>query len=109
VPERVRHDGTIGTRLDEQAVREAARALHQAGVKSVAVCFLYGFVRSEHEEIDRPIVAKEFPDAVACASYEVSPKFREYKRMATTVVNAYLGPVMQGYIRRLAERLSQSG
>lgn len=109
VPERIRHDGTVETVLDEQALREAVRALRDAGVESVAVCFLYGFVRTEHEATARRIVAEEFPEAFACASHEVAPEFREYERMSTAVVNAYLGPVMQGYIRRLAQRLSELG
>ena len=109
VPERVRHDGTVETALDEQAVREAARALKQAGVKAVAVCFLYGFVRPEHETTARRIIAEEFPEAFACTSHDVAPEFREYERMSTAVVNAYLGPVMHSYIRRLAERLAALG
>ena len=95
VPERVRHDGTIETALDEQAVRDAVRTLKAAGVEAVAICFLYGFVRPEHEDAARRIVAAEFPEAFACTSHEVAPEFREYERMSTAVVNAYLGPVMQ--------------
>ncbi len=109
VPERLRHDGTVETALDETAVREAARALRAAGVKAVAVSFLYGFVRPEHEATARRIVAEEFPEAFICTGHEVAPEFREYERMSTAVVNAYLGPVMQGYIRRLADRLAQLG
>ncbi|MEJ1975982.1 MAG: hydantoinase/oxoprolinase family protein [Acetobacteraceae bacterium] len=109
VPERIRHDGTIETRLDEQALREAVRALRDAEVQAVAVCFLYGFVRTEHEEAAKRILAEEFPEAFACVSHEVAPEFREYERMSTAVVNAYLGPVMQGYIKRLADRLTQLG
>jgi N-methylhydantoinase A len=109
VPERVRHDGTVETRLDEEAVREAARALRAADVKAVAIAFLYGFVRPEHEETARRILAEEFPEAFVCTSHEVAPEFREYERMSTAVVNAYLGPVMQGYIRRLAARLAELG
>jgi N-methylhydantoinase A len=109
VPERIRHDGTVETALDEQALREAARALKAAGVQSVAICFLYGFVRPAHEVTARRILAEEFPEAFACASHEVAPEFREYERMSTAVVNAYLGPVMQGYIRRLAGRLKELG
>lgn len=109
VPERVRHDGTVETVLDEDAVREAARALRAAGVKSVAICFLYSFVRPGHEAAARRILAEEIPDAFACASHEVAPEFREYERMSTAVVNAYLGPVMQRYIERLAARLKELG
>ena len=109
VPERVRHDGTVETRLDEIAVREAARALKRAGVASVAVCFLYAFVRPEHERAARRILAEEFPEAFLSVSHEVAPEFREFERLSTAVVNAYLGPVMQGYIRRLADRLAALG
>ena len=109
VPERVRHDGTVETALDEDALRRIARRLRATGVKSVAVCFLYGFMRPEHEIAARRILAEEFPEAFACASHEVAPEFREYERMSTAVVNAYLGPVMQGYIERLGGRLADLG
>jgi len=109
VPERVRHDGTVETALDEQAVRGAVRALRDAGVQAVAVCFLYGFVRPQHEQTARRIIAEEFPDAFACTGHEVAPEFREYERLSTAVVNAYLGPVMRTYITRLGERLADLG
>jgi N-methylhydantoinase A len=109
VPERVHHDGSVETALDEQAVREAARTLKSAGAQAVAICFLYGFIRPDHEVTARRIVAEEFPEAFVCTSHEVAPEFREYERMSTTVVNAYLGPVMQGYIQRLADRLAKLG
>jgi len=109
VPERVRHDGTVETALDEQAMREAVRVLRAAGVEAVAVCFLYGFVRTEHEATAHRIIAEEFPEAFACVSHEIAPEFREYERMSTVVVNAYLGPVMQRYISRLGDRLARLG
>ncbi|WP_428486215.1 hydantoinase/oxoprolinase family protein [Rhodopila sp.] len=109
VPERVRHDGTVETALDQDALRQAVRVLRDAGVEAVAVCFLYGFVRAEHEAVARRIITEEFPAAFACVSHEVAPEFREFERMSTTVVNAYLGPVMQGYISRLADRLTGLG
>jgi N-methylhydantoinase A len=109
IPERVRHDGTVETPLDEQALRRAVRALRDAGVEAVAVCFLYGFVRTEHETVAKRIIAEEFPQAFVCVGHEVAPEFREFERMSTTVVNAYLGPVMDRYIHRLAERLGELG
>ena len=109
VPERLRHDGSVETPLDEAAVRAAAREMKAAGVKAVAIGFLYGFVSSAHEDAARRIVEQEHPDAFVCSSHEVAPEFREYERISTAVVNAYLGPVMQGYIRRLADRLRELG
>jgi N-methylhydantoinase A len=109
VPERLRHDGTVEVPLDEAAFRDAVRQLRAAGVQSVAVCFLYGFVRTEHEETARRILVEEFPEAFACVSHQVAPEFREFERMSTAVVNAYLGPVMRSYIEKLAERLAGLG
>ena len=77
VPERVRFDGSVETIFDEQAVRKAARALRDAGVEAIAVCFLYGFVRPQHEEIARRIIAEECPEAFVCTGHEVAPEFRE--------------------------------
>ncbi|MBI2203032.1 MAG: hydantoinase/oxoprolinase family protein, partial [Candidatus Rokubacteria bacterium] len=109
LPERVRHDGRVETPLDEHAVRAAARALRAAGVRSVAVCFLYCYVDPRHEQRARRIVEEEFPDAFVTCSHEIAPEFREYERLSTVVVNAYLGPVMAGYLARLGPRLAETG
>jgi N-methylhydantoinase A len=109
VPERLRHDGSVETALDETAFRHAVRQLRAAKVRSVAVCFLYGFINTSHEEAASRILEEEFPEAFACVSHQVAPEFREFERLSTTVVNAYLGPVMRGYIGRLGERLRDLG
>jgi len=109
VPERLRHDGRVETALDENAVRAAARALRTAGVRAVAICFLYCYVDPRHEQRARRIVEAECPDAFVSCSHEVAPEFREYERLSTVVVNAYLGPVMDGYIARLGVRLADAG
>jgi N-methylhydantoinase A len=109
VPERVRHTGAIETPLDLEAVRAAAARLRDAGVAAVAICFLYSFVRPEHERAAKRIIEQELPDAFVCASHEIAPEFREFERLSTAVVNAYLGPVMRRYIERLAPRLVALG
>src|SRR6201997_721004 len=109
VPERLRHDGRVETVLDQTAVRNAVRVLRDARVKAVAVCFLYSFLDPTHEAAARRIVTHEFPEAFVCASHEVAPEFREYERLSTTVVNAYLGPIMAFYIRGVADRLAALG
>ncbi|HXW26718.1 MAG TPA: hydantoinase/oxoprolinase family protein, partial [Xanthobacteraceae bacterium] len=109
VAERVRHTGAVETPLDEAAVRNAARALRAASVGAVAVAFLYSFVKPEHEQAAKRIIAEECPDAFICASHEIAPEFREFERLSTTVVNAYLGPVMKRYIDRLGARLCDLG
>ena len=109
VPERLLYDGRVETALDEAAVRDAVRVLREAGVEAVAICFLYSFLDTAHEKAVLRIVGEEFPKAFVCASHEVAPEFREYERLSTTVVNAYLGPVMAFYIRGVAERLTALG
>jgi N-methylhydantoinase A len=109
VPERLRHDGSVEIPLDEAALRAAVRQLRDAGVQAIAVCFLYSFVNTTHEEIATRILAEEFPEGFFCTSHDVAPEFREFERMSTAVVNAYLGPVMRRYITRLAERLETLG
>ncbi len=109
VPERLRHDGRVEKPLDEDAVRAAARDLKAAGVQSVAVTFLYSYVDARHETRVREILAEEFPEAFVTCSHEVAPEFREFERLSTAVVNAYLGPVMAKYIERLGPRLDEAG
>lgn len=109
VPERVRHTGEIDTALDETKMRQAARALRDAGVKAIAVSFLYGFIRPEHEKRAVEILREEHPEAFISAGHEIAPEFREYERLSTVVLNAYLGPVMRNYIERLTPRLAALG
>jgi N-methylhydantoinase A len=109
VRERVRHDGTIETPLDLDAVSAAAKKLQAANVGAIAICFLYSFVRPEHEQAAKRIIEEELPGVFVCTSHEIAPEFREFERLSTTVVNAYLGPVMRGYLSKLAPRLAALG
>ena len=109
VPERLRHTGEVDTPLDEDRMRAAARTLKAAGVKAVAVSFLYGFIRPDHEKRAVAILREEMPDAFISAGHEIAPEFREFERLSTVVLNAYLGPVMGSYIRRLSPRLEALG
>jgi N-methylhydantoinase A len=90
-------------------VRAAVRKLREAKVEAVAICFLYSFAYTDHEDIAARILSEEFPEAFASVSYQIAPEFREYERMSTAVVNGYLGPVMQGYVRRLVDKLAGVG
>ena len=109
VPERVDHSGAIVTPLDEGRMRAAARALAAAGVRAIAVSFLYGFIRPEHEQRAVAILREENPDAFISAGHEIAPEFREYERLSTVVLNAYLGPVMGDYLGKLGPRLAALG
>lgn len=109
VPERLLHDGSVAVALDEDRVRRAAQKLREAQVEAVAICFLYAFVNPAHERRAQEILRQEMPDVFLSTSHEIAPEFREYERLSTTTVNAYLGPVMQRYIRRLTPRLASLG
>ena len=108
VPERIRFDGFVETKLDMQGLRKAADDLAEEGVEAVAICFLYGFLNSRHEKAAKEAVQGAIKGFVS-ASHEVAPEFREFERLSATVVNAFLGPVMKRYIERLSDRLRDSG
>lgn len=109
VKERILHDGRIESKLDPAEVRAAVVKLREAGVRSIAVCLLYSYVDSQHEAMVKQIIEKEHPEAFVTTSYEVMPEFREFERLSTVVVNAYLGPVMGTYLERLEPELVTSG
>ena len=109
VGERVCFDGSVRTPLDEQAVRSAVQRLRRGGVGAVAVCFLFSYLTPEHELRARRIILEEMPEAFVSLSHEVAPEMREYERFSTTVVNAYLGPLVQNYLKQLQPRLEDIG
>ena len=95
--------------LDEAAVRHAARRLKAAGVASVAVCYLFAYANPAHEERTRALIRDEFPEADISLSSEVLPRIREWPRLSTTLLNAYLQPVLVRYIGHLGDGLDQGG
>jgi N-methylhydantoinase A len=109
VTERLRHDGRIEKPLDEAQVRAAARHLKTAAVRAVAVCFLYSYVDPRHERRVQRVLEEELPGVFVTCSHEVAPEFREFERLSTVVVNAYLGPVMASYLAGLGPRLAEAG
>ncbi len=109
VPERVLNDGTVLVPLDEEKAREQVRKLKEAGVEAVAVCFLFSFLNDEHEARVAEIVREEFPDAFLSVSSEVLPQYREYERFSTVCLNAFVGPKVATYVRRLEDQLQAMG
>ncbi|MCJ2177355.1 hydantoinase/oxoprolinase family protein [Novosphingobium album (ex Hu et al. 2023)] len=109
VPERILHDGTVHVPLDEDALREACRKLRLQNVEAVAISFLFSFVNPEHERRAKEIVTQEIQNAYISASHEVLPRAPEYDRTSTTVVNAYVGPRVTGYLEKLVQRLVEGG
>jgi N-methylhydantoinase A len=109
LPERLNFRGEVLRPLDEEATRAAARRLHRQGVESVAVCLLFSFVNPAHEERVREILAEECPGARISLSCEVLPTAPEFERTSTTLVDAYVGPRVESYLRRLQGALRDAG
>ncbi len=109
VPERVTAGGRTVTPLDEGAVRSAAGEMARAGVEAVAVGFLHAFAHAAHEQAARAVISEILPDATVCLSSEVCPEMREYARFSTTCANAYVRPLMSGYLGRLQALLKEEG
>ena len=109
IPERMDYRGTVLEPLDEQAVRTAARRLKARGVQAVAVCYLFSFRNPLHEERTAEILAEEEPAWRISLSSRVLPVIREYPRLSTTVVDAYVGPIMERYLINLDRRLKERG
>jgi N-methylhydantoinase A len=109
IPERVDFRGETLKPIDLEASRAAVKRLKKKGVQSVAVCFLFSFLNPDHELKIKAIFAEEFPEATLSLSCEVLPQIREFYRMSTTVINAYIAPVMANYLGRLENRLKEMG
>jgi N-methylhydantoinase A len=109
VRERVDFRGNILRELDEAALRQTLRALKAQGIESLAVCLLFSFLHPAHEARVREIAQEEIPGASISLSSEVMPQIREYHRLSTTVINAYLQPILARYIAQLDRRLTEAG
>lgn len=101
--------GEVLQPLDEAGVREAARALKAEGVQSVAVCFLFSYLNTAHEDRARAILTEELPEVFITTSSAISPQFREFERFTTAAVCAFIGPKVRNYIERLAGALGSAG
>ena len=109
VRERTRFDGTIATPLSARSLEAAIATLAKARVEAVAVCYLHSYRNPRHESQTGRAVARRLPGAYVSLSSEVLPQIKEYERVWTTVVNAYVGPALASYLKNLAARLSGHG
>lgn len=109
VRERMAADGRALAPLQEEDVEQAAAEMARRGVQAVAVGFLNAYANPEHELRAREILQQRLPDLTVCISSEVSPEMREYERLSTTCANAYVRPLMSGYLTRLQGLLQDAG
>ena len=109
IAERTDYLGNVLVGLDREAVRYAARELRAAGAESIAVCYLFSFMNPAHEQETRKLIEAELPGVHVSLSSEVLPRVREWSRLSTTLVNAYLEPVLVRYIDHLDRGLDAAG
>ena len=109
VDERIAADGAVVRPLDREGLLAAAERLVADGADVVAVSFINSYVNPAHERLAESLLAARFPTLDVTASYRVLPEIKEYERTSTTVVNAYLLPVMRRYLATLAAGLRGIG
>ena len=101
--------GDILQPLDENELRSAVTRLQNAGIESIAVCFLFSYLNPEHENRAREIIEQEYPECFVTTSSSVSPQFREFERFTTASMNAFIGPKVRDYVSHLADRIGDEG
>ena len=109
VAERVSARGRVLVPVDLGEVRAVAESCRAAGVEAVAVGLLHAYAHPAHEQAVREVLSAELPGATVCLSSEVCPEIREFERFSTTCANAYVRPLISGYLHRLREGLVERG
>ena len=109
VAEKLRPDGSVAQPLDMATVEAAIDMLRRENVKGLAICLLHSYANPEHEQAIAAAVRKALPDVAISISSEILPEIKEYPRTSTTVINAYVQPVVRAYITALDARLKALG
>jgi N-methylhydantoinase A len=109
VPERLQADGVVLTALDLDALDREVDYLVAQGVEAIAICFLHAYANPEHERLAAARVRDRHPELSVTASHEVATEWREFERTSTTVLNAYIQPLMGRYLGELGTQLVAAG
>ncbi len=109
IGERIRSDGSVEAPVDCEALDEILDDLVRAGVESVAVCLIFSYLNPAHERLVGERVRKRYPGLYLSLSSGILPQIKEYDRLSTTAVNAYVGPVYARYLSRMREETSGLG
>ena len=109
VHERVDYKGEIVTPLDREGARGAVKLLADSGVDAIAVALLWAQANPAHEQEIKRLIKEMYPDIYVTTSSDLVPVLGEYERTATTVINAYLGPLVSRYLQQLEGRLKGAG
>jgi len=109
VEERLYSNGKVHKKLNKKQVKKVILELKEKGVESIAVCTLFSFVNPKHEKEIVEIIKDIFSEVYVSASHKILPEFREYPRLSTTALNAYLGPVMEEYVNNFRNSVKDMG
>ena len=109
IDERTGPRGDVLRTLDEAGVRAAAERIRAAGIEAVAVCYLHSYANATHERRTGEILREMLPGAFISLSVDVLPRKLEYERTSTTVINAYVGPPVQHYVRSMVSQVRGAG
>jgi N-methylhydantoinase A len=109
VDERTAADGGVVRELHREGVIAAGKQFRDAGVRTVAICFINSYANPAHEQQAERLLRESFPELSVTASWAVLPEMKEYERVSTTVVNAYILPVMRTYLSQLTRQLNGIG
>lgn len=109
VTERMRFDGSVIKRFDPVSLYPVVDTLRSGGYQSVTVCLLHAYVNPAHELAVREVLHRELPNISISLSHEVAREWREYERTSTTVLNAYVAPIVEHYLTHLEQEVRQRG
>ena len=109
VRERISADGKFLVELDHNQLLQTIRFLKEEEIEAVAVGFLHAYAHPVHEQKVRDLILSELPGLSVCLSSEVCPEMREYDRFSTTCANAYIRPLVSGYLERLEKLFAEAG
>lgn len=109
IDERMGFDGGIIRPLETSEIDRVVKALANENVKSVAICLIHAYANAEHEILIADAIKRELSGIYVTTSADVCPEFREFERASTVVVNAYIGPIVQDYMKSLRDKLNDRG
>ena len=109
IDERTDVNGLIITSIDKDQFCNLITKIKNENFESIAVGFLHSYANPDNEKILKAFLTKELPDVEVSVSSDVCPEIREYERFTTTVVNAYIKPLMSNYLKKLDQKLLNSG
>jgi N-methylhydantoinase A len=109
VDERINARGEVERPLGEADVVRAIGELLDEGVEAIAVCLIHSYLNPTHEQLIKRVAARMAPGVTLCVSAEVLPEIKEYERTSTTVINAYVRPIVEKYLSSLITELARTG